>query len=271
MTKISLDAPIHLRRQALEMYAQCKLSERDSITRFAIARQMRNLDLPPHQELWQGITAKDELSLYRWIDEAFGQLMYQKGLWKPSSDWGPEDDQAEAERRSENLRLLQVAYEEQIVNPLKKRFGDSEVTIALSALREDQKLYCQPAVIWESVDPQTGVISLEWMSEYTADVVWPGLASCRAEYQIARRYWEAEAREFAKSIGGVACGMGENREMMPIASEEEREALLRPPSSEPREPFESRSSTQFASQANRHAAEAVLIKKFLEENNRSGS
>ncbi|PLW39148.1 hypothetical protein PCASD_07599 [Puccinia coronata f. sp. avenae] len=157
------------------MYSQCKLSNHEPTTRFAIVRQMRNLDLPPHQELWQGINPTDELSLYKWVDEAFGQLLYQKGLWKPSSEWSPDDDIAEAAEKEENLKLLREAYEEQVLNPLKKQFGDSEVTIALSKLPEDQQIYKEPAIIWQSINQKTQETSLEWMSEYTADVVWPGL------------------------------------------------------------------------------------------------
>ncbi|KAA1087331.1 hypothetical protein PGT21_029175 [Puccinia graminis f. sp. tritici] len=268
LTKLSFDAPAKLRRQALEMYAQCKLSERDPTTRFAIVRQMRNLDLPPHQELWQGINATDELALYRWVDEAFGQLIYQKGLWRPSKDWGPEDDEAEAIQRVENLSLLRTAYEEQILNPLKERFGTSEVTIALSELRDDQKLYKEPAIIWQSVNRKTNEISLEWMSEYTADVVWPGLVSCQPSYQVARRYWEAEARLFSNLIGGVARGMGENGEMLPFDSRD-NDDLGQTDSSLDENIHEFQSSILSSAQANKQAAEAVLIKKFLEERNMS--
>ncbi|OAV98175.1 hypothetical protein PTTG_00253 [Puccinia triticina 1-1 BBBD Race 1] len=266
LTKLSFDAPANLRKQALEMYAQCKLSERDPTTRFAIVRQMRNLDLPPHRELWQGINATDELALYRWVDEAFGQLIYQKGLWRPSDDWGPEDDKAEAIQRVENLSLLRTVYEEQIVNPLKEHFGGSEVTIALSELSDDQKLYKEPAIIWQSVDRKSGDTSLEWMSEYTADVVWPGLVRCQPSYQVARRYWENEARLFSQSVGGVARGMGENGEMLPFETDDQRSQS---DSSLDQNTLEYTSPILTSAQANKRAAEAVLIKKFLEERNLS--
>ncbi|POW16877.1 hypothetical protein PSTT_01022 [Puccinia striiformis] len=250
LARLSFNAPPHLRRQALDMYAQCKLSERGPTTRFAIVRQMRNLDLPPHQELWQGINATDELALYRWVDGAFGQLIYQKGLWRPSRDWGPEDDEAEAIQRAENLNLLRTAYEEQIVNPLKERFGSSEVTIALSELRDDQTIYTEPAIIWQSVDRKTGEISLEWMSEYTADVAWPGLA-------------------FSKSVGGVARGLGKDGEMLPFDNETEGGSTAGNHSSLDPKPLEYQSPILAAAHANQMAAEAVLMKKLLQERNLS--
>lgn len=266
LTQLSFDAPANLQKQALEMYSQCKLSEQEPTTRFAIVRQMRNLDLPPHQDLWQDINASDELALYKWINEAFGQLLYQKGLWKPSLDWTLEDEEAEATQREENLQLLRRLYEEQILEPLKKRFGDAEVTTLLSNLPKNQKIYNEPAIIWQSINQKTKENSLEWMSEYTADVAWPGLVSCKPSYQLARKYWEAEARKFAELTGGVACGMGNNREMLPC----EKENQISPTNSAlDHETLDCQYKFASSSYMNKQAAEAFLIKKFIKERNLS--
>lgn len=264
LTKLSQDASIHLKKQALEMYESCRLSNRDSITRFAIVRQMRNLDLPPHREVWQGINPTDELQLYRWINEAFGQLLYMKKLWKPCLDWSPEDDQTELELNHENYQLLQIAYQDQIVNPLKNRFGDDQVTIALSNLRDDEQLYIKPAIIWRSKNME-GEISLEWMSELTADVIWPGLVSCKPEYEVARRYWESEAKKFSESMGGVPCGMSPDGQM--LAADDKVEELTQHHHQQQQNPYQFEPSFLHSAKDHQRLAEAVLIKKFLQERN----
>ncbi|KAI8459076.1 hypothetical protein BY996DRAFT_6430040 [Phakopsora pachyrhizi] len=277
LTELRFDSPDHLKKQAYEMYNRSKLSNHDPVTRLAILRQMRNLDLPPHRMLWQSIEPKHELSLLRWTDQAFGQLLYQKRLWKPSHDWGIEDDRQEEEMRLKNLEILRSGYEEQILGPLKDMYGPSEVTVAISNLSKEQQLYCEPAIVWETGDPETGKNVLEWMSEYTADVVWPGLVRCKAEYQIARRYWEAEAREFSRSRGGVPMGLGTDGECLEMETDEERRERLELTNKTfkgsggqsfdeiPRKP------SDFQSQEIRNISESILIKQYLSQRSSSKS
>lgn len=217
--ELSADAPIHLQKQALQLYHRCRLSSRHPITRFAIARQMRNLDLPPHRSLWQSINSHHEHNLYRWIDQAFGQLLYMKSLWKPSDDWKPKDDMEESNRREDYLQLLRTAYQDQIVTPLQLRYGHEPVASLLSSLKRDEEIFIEPPIVWEATCPESGDTVLEWMSERTADVVWPGLVSCQAHHTIARRYWESEARSFASQVGGVAKGMGPHGQMLDVHPE----------------------------------------------------
>ncbi|MBW0519777.1 hypothetical protein O181_059492 [Austropuccinia psidii MF-1] len=218
---------------------------------------MRNLDLPPHKNLYQEINSTNEIFLLNWVQEAFTQLLYSKKLWKPNHDWSELDDKFENEERLKNLKLLKEIYQNQIIKPLQDRFGHSEVEIALSNLSEDQHIFCEPAIIWQSIDKQSGETTLEWMSEFTADVIWPGLVSCKPTYEFARRHWEAEARQFSQTVGGIACGMGENGEMLPIMTEDERKQL---------EALASSTDSNFSSSQERHIAESILIKQFLQEN-----
>lgn len=210
---------------------------------------MRSFDLPPHSSLWQSITPDDELRLYRWIDEAFGQLLYHKRLWTPSVHWSEADDVQERDRRAHYLLLLRQAYNDQLIKPLEAQYGPHAVSTALSDLNQTD--FVEPAVVWESVCSETGETVLDWMAEKTADVLWPGLVSCGPSHIVARRYWESEARRFAKLVGGKARGMADDGSMVE----------LDPEIGEPCEIGMDEAGLDEA----RKMAEAVLVKEFIAE------
>ncbi|EGG02965.1 uncharacterized protein MELLADRAFT_72680 [Melampsora larici-populina 98AG31] len=242
---------------------------------------MRLLDLPPHQSLWQSIGSKDEINLYHWIHEAFGQLLYLKKLWRPTDDWNEMDDRIEKDQLEENLSILKDSFQHQILGPLESRYGNDVVESNLNQLikshhgsdslsnsnknvnrTEGDSSFLKPAIVWRRKCPETGEEVIEWMSERTSDVVWPGLVSLRSDQYIPRIYWESEARRFANRNGGVPRGLGPDGQMAKVD-----EAI-----GEACEWADSQSDSVEGGvelQEVIKTAEGILIKQFLEERDNS--
>lgn len=273
LNSLNEHTPIHIQQQAFKSYQKCKLSSLNPIIRFSVVRKMRLLDLPPHQSLWQSINSKDEINLYNWINEAFGQLLYIKKLWIPSNDWNETDDRIEKRQLDENLEILKDSFQKQILRPLKSKYGEHLVESNINQLIKSQygahsllddddesqdESFLKPAIIWRTRCAETGEEVIEWMSEKTSDVVWPGLVSLNSNQTIARRYWESEARKFAKQIGGIAKGLGKHGEMLEIDEE-----IGEPCDYLDESVADHSDDTQLQEVIN--TAEGILIKEFIEE------
>ncbi|KAH9822245.1 hypothetical protein DFH28DRAFT_1078541 [Melampsora americana] len=204
---------------------------------------MRLLDLPPHQSQFQSITSKDEINLYNWIDQAFVQLLYLKKLWIPTKDWSETDDRIEEDQRDQNWLILKESFQHQILNPLGFKYGHHLVESNLNQLIQ-------------TICPEKGEEIIEWMSEKTSDVIWPGLVRLRADQTIARKYWESESRRFSTRFGGVPRGLGKDGEMLEIDEE----------MGEPCEWVDGPDSdSDHRVEEVMKTAEGILIKEFIEE------
>ncbi|KAG0139496.1 hypothetical protein CROQUDRAFT_666403 [Cronartium quercuum f. sp. fusiforme G11] len=213
LTNLPSNAPIPLQIEAFKMYNKCNIFNKEPILRLAIIRQMRNFDFPPHKDLYQKITKEDEMKLLNWIDESFISLLYYKKLWKPYKDWNLQDDLNEHQIRTNNLNLIKNEYQEQIIKPLKLKYNQNIINDILKNLNQSE--FKEPATIWES----NQLNQIEWMSEKTCDILWPGLFNCQEDHLINRRYWESVSRQFSKLNGGFPRGMSSNEIMLDLLNE----------------------------------------------------
>lgn len=208
-------APSDLRHLASTSWDKLIPSNIDPALRIQILRKMRRFDWPEHAQVWDSGSREDDARLYRWTDEALGQLFYQKGMWRPE-DW-TDDDAVEEEGYREVLRGL-VKEEMRTRNeaPVRERFGDEVVDLAI---RDQPRLTQVPELVWESTttteDEDEGK-ELEWMAQHTADVVFPYLLDLddSKANEAPRRFWEGQAKKWAANVGGTAFGL-DGKEPLP--------------------------------------------------------
>lgn len=194
-------APADVRETARTFWKKVTPRHMDPVVRTKLLRQMRNLDWPPHEPDWQSGSEEDDLELYNWVDEAYPQALYQMGLYTPP-DWTEEDAKEEIESQKELHELLKEGYHGEWLQSWRDDYGGAIID---EVHRRSPDFSTPPALIWESRDSGR----IEWMAHYTADCAFAYLFECdfTPVNEGPRKFWERQARLFARRMGGTAHGL----------------------------------------------------------------